>query len=69
MNCESQMLRLDGALDELARIRPRQATIVESRFFGGLEVPEVAELLEISEATVVRDWRSAKAWLAQQLRS
>jgi RNA polymerase sigma factor (TIGR02999 family) len=66
--CEAQMLGLDHALDELARARPRQAMIVESRFFGGLNVPEIAELLEISEATVVRDWRAAKAWLGQELR-
>jgi DNA-directed RNA polymerase specialized sigma subunit len=62
------MLGIDSALDELAKVRPRQAMIVEGRFFGGLEVPEVAELLEISEATVVRDWRAAKAWLAHALR-
>lgn len=69
IDCETQMLGLDRALDELARIRPRQAAIVESRFFGGLEVAEVAELLEVSEATVTRDWRAAKAWLGLRLRS
>jgi len=68
VDCERQMLRLDSALDELAKARPRQAAIIESRFFGGLEVPEVAKLLEVSEATVVRDWRAAKAWLSQELR-
>jgi len=68
VDCEDQMLGIDRALDELAKVRPRQAMIVESRFFGGLEVPEVAQLLEVSEATVVRDWRAAKAWLAQTLR-
>jgi RNA polymerase sigma factor (sigma-70 family) len=62
------MIRLDSALDELAKASPRQAMIIESRFFGGLEVPEVAELLEVSETTVVRDWRAAKAWLSQELR-
>ena len=62
------LLRLDKALDELARLNPRQATIVESRFFGGLEVAETAQLLGISEATVLRDWRVAKAWLAHELR-
>jgi RNA polymerase sigma factor (TIGR02999 family) len=67
VDCERQMLGLDSALDELAKVRPRQAMIIESRFFGGLEVPEVAELLEVSEATVVRDWRAAKAWLAHAL--
>jgi RNA polymerase sigma factor (TIGR02999 family) len=62
------LLRLDRALDELARLSPRQATIVESRFFGGLDVAETAALLGISEATVLRDWRVAKAWLAHELR-
>jgi RNA polymerase sigma factor (TIGR02999 family) len=62
------ILRLDRALDELARLSPRQATIVESRFFGGLDVTETAQLLGVSEATILRDWRVAKAWLAHQLR-
>jgi hypothetical protein len=42
--------------------------MVESRFFGGLDVPETAMLLNVSEATVLRDWRAAKAWLAHELR-
>ena len=67
VSSEAQMLSLDHALDELARARPRQATIVEGRFFGGLDIAEIAQLLEISEATVVRDWRAAKAWLAKEL--
>ena len=66
--CGNEMLALDMALEELARMNPRQATMVETRFFGGLDVPETAELLNISEATVMRDWRAAKAWLAHQLR-
>jgi RNA polymerase sigma factor (TIGR02999 family) len=67
-SCGEDLLRLDRALDELARMNPRQATLVESRFFGGLDVPETAILLNVSEATVLRDWRAAKAWLAQELR-
>ena len=63
----SDLLALDAALEELARIHPRQAMMVESRFFGGLDIPETAELLDISEATVLRDWRAAKAWLAREL--
>jgi RNA polymerase sigma factor (TIGR02999 family) len=63
-----ELLALNEALDELARINPRQALMVESRFFGGLDIPETAQLLEISEATVLRDWRAAKAWLARELR-
>jgi RNA polymerase sigma factor (TIGR02999 family) len=66
--CEKDLLGLDTALDELARIQPRQAIMVESRFFGGLEITEIATLMEVSEATVLRDWRAAKAWLAQELR-
>jgi RNA polymerase sigma factor (TIGR02999 family) len=56
------------ALDELARMQPRQALMVEGRFFGGLDVSETAQLLQVSEATVLRDWRAAKAWLAHELR-
>jgi RNA polymerase sigma factor (TIGR02999 family) len=63
-----ELLALDAALDELARIHPRQALMVESRFFGGLDIPETAELLDVSEATVLRDWRAAKAWLARELK-
>ena len=63
------VLALDAALDELAQLNPRQATMIESRFFGGLDVSETAELLAVSEATVLRDWRAARAWLARQLRT
>src|SRR5690349_2309324 len=62
------VLGLDAALEALALIEPRQALMVESRFFGGLDVAETAELLKVSEATVLRDWRAAKAWLARELR-
>jgi len=67
--CADDLLALDEALRDLARVQPRQATLVESRFFGGLDVAETAQLLEISEATALRDWRAAKAWLANELRS
>jgi RNA polymerase sigma factor (TIGR02999 family) len=60
---------LDGALQELARVHPRQAHMVECRFFGGLEMREIAELLQVSESTLLRDWRAARAWLAIQLRN
>jgi RNA polymerase sigma factor (TIGR02999 family) len=63
-----ELLALDAALEELARIQPRQALMVESRFFGGLDITETAELLGVSEATILRDWRAAKAWLAHELR-
>ncbi len=64
----SELIALDDLLQELARMNPRQAMMVESRFFGGLEMAEIAELLEVSEATVLRDWRAARAWLAQEFR-
>ena len=64
----SELLALDTALEELARASPRPAQMVEARFFGGLEVGETAAMLEISEATVLRDWRAARAWLARELR-
>jgi len=63
----NDLVALDAALDELARVNPRQATMVECRFFGGLDIAEIAELLEISEATILRDWRAVKAWLANEL--
>lgn len=63
-----EVLRLDSALEALARLNPRQASIVESRFFGGLDVAETAQVLGVSEATVARDWRVAKAWLGKELR-
>jgi RNA polymerase sigma factor (TIGR02999 family) len=62
------VLALDDALQRLARMSPRQAAMVESRFFGGFDVKETAELLDVSEATILRDWRAAKAWLAHELR-
>lgn len=65
---EDQVLALDNALEDLARLNPRQAAIVESRFFGGLDVAETAVMLNVSEATILRDWRVAKAWLARELR-
>ncbi len=65
---QENLLALDSALTELARLAPRQALIVESRFFGGLEVREIANLIGVSEATILRDWRAAKAWLGRALR-
>ncbi|TVR63916.1 MAG: sigma-70 family RNA polymerase sigma factor [Gemmatimonadales bacterium] len=62
-----ELLALDRALTELARMSPRQASLVEARFFGGLEMGEVAEVLAVSEATATRDWRAARAWLSGRL--
>jgi RNA polymerase sigma factor (TIGR02999 family) len=64
----AELLALDEALDRLERISPRRVRIVESRFFAGLTAPEIAEFLSVSVATVEREWRASRAWLATQLR-
>jgi len=61
------VLALDEALDRLSAMDPQQARIVELRFFAGMTIEETADALEISPATVKRDWTWAKAWLHQQL--
>jgi len=61
------LLALDEALNRLAEIDQRKARIVELRFFGGLEVEETAVYLKISEITVMREWKMAKAWLHREL--
>jgi RNA polymerase sigma factor (TIGR02999 family) len=61
------ILMVDEVLDRLAAIDPQQAKVVEMRFFGGLNNSEIAEALDISERTVVREWRSAKLWLFREL--
>lgn len=62
-----ELLALNDALDALAQIEPRQAALVESRFFAGLEMAEIAMLLQVSESTLLRDWRAARAWLAHEM--
>jgi RNA polymerase sigma factor (TIGR02999 family) len=62
-----KLLDLHDALDELNRVDPRRASVVECRFFGGLDIDETASALGLSTATVKRDWRVARAWLAQAL--
>lgn len=62
-----EVLALDRALDELEKLAPRQAALVEARYFGGLETPELLELFSVSEATLTRDWRMARAWLASRI--
>jgi RNA polymerase sigma factor (TIGR02999 family) len=62
-----ELLALDSALEELATLSPRQATMIEARFFGGFDMKETAQLLNVSEATVLRDWRAARAWLASEI--
>lgn len=61
------LLDIDRALERLARLDGRQAQLVELRFFGGLENAEIAHVLGVSEATVARDWRLARAWLYDAL--
>lgn len=63
----ADLLALDHALDQLARIDARQARIVECRFFGGLSIDETAATLDVSPATVKRDWTLARAWLNREL--
>lgn len=58
---------LDAALDRLSAVAPRQAAIVEMRFFAGLSVEETAAALEISTATVKREWKSARLWLLREI--
>lgn len=67
-SCGAELLALDSALKDLADLNPRQAQMVESRFFGGLNVAETAASLGVSESVVERDWRAAKAWLASRIR-
>jgi RNA polymerase sigma factor (TIGR02999 family) len=61
------VVALDRALSDLARLDPQQAKIVELRYFGGLSVEETADALDISPATVKRHWTVAKAWLLREL--
>jgi RNA polymerase sigma-70 factor, ECF subfamily len=61
------LLALDEALDRLARVDERKTKVVELRYFGGLSVEETAHVLKVSQDTVLRDWRLAKAWLLREL--
>jgi RNA polymerase sigma-70 factor, ECF subfamily len=58
---------LDDALNALAERAPRKAKVVELRFFGGLSIEETAEVLQVSSITIMREWKSAKAWLSREL--
>lgn len=64
---EVDLLALNEALDELAKMDPQQSQIVELKFFGGLSIEEIGEVLSIGHATVERDWKVARAWLRRQL--
>lgn len=69
LSCEraADLLALDDALNELARIDERKSRVVELRYFGGFSVEETAQILGVSPETVMRDWKLAKAWLYQQI--
>ncbi len=61
------LVALDGALENFARVYPRKSEVVELKFFGGLEAKEISEVLQVSEKTVLRDWSFAKLWLCRAL--
>ena len=61
------VIALDDALQELARIDPRQSRVVELRYFAGLSLEQISEALEVAPATVQRDWTSARAWLHREI--
>jgi RNA polymerase sigma factor (TIGR02999 family) len=65
---DADLVSLDEALERLAALDPRKARVVEMRFFGGLSVQESAEVLNVSEVTVRRDWQFAKTWLLREIR-
>lgn len=62
-----EMVALDDALSALARFDARKAQVIEMRYFGGLSVQETAEVLKISERSVLRDWNLARAWLMKKM--
>jgi RNA polymerase sigma-70 factor (ECF subfamily) len=64
-----ELIALDEALQRLEQFDPRKAKVIEMRFFGGLSAEEIANVLSISAASVLRDWKLAKAWLARELGS
>lgn len=61
------IVALDEALQDFTKSYPRKAEVVELKFFGGLEAKEIAEVLQVSEKTVLRDWQFAKLWLCREL--
>lgn len=64
----AEVIALDEALETLSQIDEQQAQIVEMRFFGGLSIEEIGEVLGISRSTVKREWNVAKAWLVREMR-
>ena len=64
-----ELIALDEALERFAQIYPRQARVVELKFFGGLERDEIAEVLKVAPITVTRDWTFARAWLLKEMKN
>jgi RNA polymerase sigma factor (TIGR02999 family) len=65
----TDLVALDGALESFAKTYPRKSEVVELKFFGGLDANEIAEVLQVSQKTVLRDWNFAKLWLCRELKS
>jgi len=68
LGCDVDLVELDTALRDLAAFDERKTLVIELRFFGGLSVAEAATALGVSEETVLRDWRLARAWLFARLK-
>jgi RNA polymerase sigma-70 factor, ECF subfamily len=68
-NPQVDLLELNRSLEELAKLDPQQGRVVELRYFGGLSIQETAEVLDISPATVKREWTTARLWLTRRLGS
>lgn len=65
----TDLVALDGALESFAKTYPRKSEVVELKFFGGLDTNEIAEVLQVSQKTVLRDWSFAKLWLCRELKT
>ena len=68
MEKAAELIALDEALNSLAVLHSRKSRVVELRYFGGLSIKEIAEVLQVSEITVLRDWKFAKAWLMREIK-
>jgi RNA polymerase sigma factor (TIGR02999 family) len=66
---EADLIGLDTALERLSRISPRQAQVVDLKFFAGLELEQIAQTIGVARPTVTRDWRMARAWLLRELQA
>lgn len=64
---DPDLIELDDALKNFAGLYPRESEVVELKFFGGLDIAEIAQVLKVSTKTIVRDWTFAKAWLCREL--